>query len=150
MALKKIDLCINQLNVDIVYFDYLKFYGESNDSLPEFKHSSGTNEFSRISSRELARKPNFAWARVVKKDFYCAIRFPIGFIYEDVLTSPLLCTKTDKIGYISHHYMDIGKEKTLSQQVRQKNNSDYLRRCLFSKKEFHKKIIITNIIQPLL
>ncbi|AGB77601.1 glycosyl transferase [Enterobacteriaceae bacterium strain FGI 57] len=101
MALKKIDLCINQLNVDIVYFDYLKFYGESNDSLPEFKHSSGTNEFSRISSRELARKPNFAWARVVKKDFYCAIRFPIGFIYEDVLTSPLLCTKTDKIGYIS-------------------------------------------------
>ncbi len=86
---------------DAVYFEHVKFFGEVNDCLPSFETNITDESFSLISSVELSKKPNFAWARVVHKSFYDNNLFPVGHIYEDILTSSVLNSRLKAIGYIN-------------------------------------------------
>lgn len=99
-TLSAIDSCISLNGSDIVYFNYKKFYAEKNDPLPLFEQDISDSSFHRMSNIQLTQKPNFAWARVAKKSMYSSIRFPVGFIYEDVLTSPLLSARAKTISHI--------------------------------------------------
>lgn len=90
--------CIDQHEADIVYFDYLKFYSE----LPALNATAISENCSLISNAELAQKPNFAWARIARKTLYENNLFPVGLIYEDVFTSPILSAKAKRIVYIKN------------------------------------------------
>lgn len=100
-TLSAIDACISQNGSDIVYLNYKKFYAEKNDPLPHFEQDISNSSFHKMSNIQLAQQPNFAWARVAKKSMYSRIRFPVGFIYEDVLTSPLLSARAETISHIN-------------------------------------------------
>ncbi|MCQ4410360.1 glycosyltransferase family 2 protein [Enterobacter cloacae] len=101
-ALSEVDSCISKHMSDIVYFDYKKFHAEKDEPLPQFELSVPSNSIRKISNVILTKKPNFAWARVAKREMYIKNRFPVGFIYEDVLTSPLLSARARAVSYIEH------------------------------------------------
>ncbi|WP_442779793.1 glycosyltransferase family 2 protein [Enterobacter cancerogenus] len=96
-----VDLCISKNDSDIVYFNYKKFYAEKNDPLPLFNLDISSSSFYTISNIKLTQQPNFAWARVARRSMYSTIRFPVGFIYEDVLTSPMLSARAKTISHIT-------------------------------------------------
>lgn len=101
-ALSEVDSCISKHMSDIVYFDYKKFHAEKDEPLPQFELSVPSNSIRKISNVILTKKPNFAWARVAKREMYIKNCFPVGFIYEDVLTSPLLSARARAVSYIEH------------------------------------------------
>jgi len=100
-TLSAVNSCISQNGSDIVYLDYKKFYAEKNDPIPQFDLNISDSSFHKMSNIQLTQQPNFAWARVAKKSMYSSIRFPVGFIYEDVLTSPLLSAHARIINHIN-------------------------------------------------
>lgn len=102
VALFTINECIHKYSSELIYFDYKKFHAEKNDTIPHFDLNISDNLICQLTDKKLSQKPNFAWARVAKRTMYDDVRFPVGFIYEDVLTSPLLSAHAVKISYIKH------------------------------------------------
>lgn len=94
--------CIEQHHADVVYFDYIKFYAEDGNCAPDLDVPVTRVDCSLISNAELAQKPNFAWARVARKELYENNLFPPGLIYEDVLTSPILSARATRIAHIKN------------------------------------------------
>ena len=101
-ALFEVNSCILKHMSDIVYFDYKKFHAAKDEPCPQFDLSVSANSARKISNVILTKKPNFAWARVAKRELYINNRFPVGFIYEDVLTSPLLSARAKVVSHIKH------------------------------------------------
>lgn len=98
--LSRLNMAINIFQADVVYFDHAKFYAEGRQVLPDFNFELNDSKLMNISCIELAQKPNFAWARVARRNLYDNNHFPVGFIYEDALTSSILCAKARTIVYI--------------------------------------------------
>lgn len=98
--LARVNTAIDKYHSDIVYFDHSKFFAEDSCDLPVFSHEVDDSKFIQITCAELAQKPNFAWARVGRKELYYNNNFPVGYIYEDALTSPTLCATTKTVAYI--------------------------------------------------
>lgn len=72
-----------------------------------FEHDIRTSEFDEETNvfdnnsimKELAicdQIQNFAWGKLYKKDLFNDVQFPIGRVYEDVNTIPLVFSKTQK------------------------------------------------------
>mgnify|MGYP001169932386 CR=1 FL=1 len=75
---------IGKSNPDMIVFDYAK--GKNNEEIKKNFHSHlPVNQ----SNNSIAVE-NFSWLRVVKKSFYNNIRFPEGYLYEDVFVTTLL------------------------------------------------------------
>ncbi|HBL6931551.1 glycosyltransferase family A protein [Citrobacter koseri] len=100
--LKFVDVAIVRHRCDLVYFNYVKFYDLNKNMGFVIHNDEITPNISLISNAELAKKPNFAWARVARRGLYRDISFPVGLIYEDVLTSPLLTSVATKISYVTN------------------------------------------------
>jgi glycosyltransferase involved in cell wall biosynthesis len=92
--------CILNSSFDVVYFEHIKFFdsGKYFDKL--FLVNDQVSPATLIDNKSLSQKPNFAWARVVQKKLYDGNLFPVGFIYEDILTSSIINFKAINIGYI--------------------------------------------------
>ncbi|WP_447882888.1 glycosyltransferase family 2 protein [Serratia fonticola] len=82
--LKTLHDIISNNDADLVIYDFIKF-SETNVSFPNKKciHKS-------ISNSQLAKYSNFAWARVTRREYYDDNKFPVGYIYEDVVTTPVI------------------------------------------------------------
>ncbi|MCK3658646.1 hypothetical protein A4G18_07980 [Pasteurellaceae bacterium Pebbles2] len=91
-----LDYATRQRDVDIVYLLFSKFYKYPN-TLFDNNDVVLNNIIGSISKETLAQEPNFAWARVVKKELYTNNLFPKGNIYEDVVTTPILTYRANTI-----------------------------------------------------
>lgn len=93
-----LNVALERSNTDVVYFNFLKFYSNNVTNLL----ASDINHLQiRYSGRkELAKMPNFAWARVARRNLYAENKFPIGVIYEDVFTSPYITQKSTVVAFI--------------------------------------------------
>lgn len=100
--LEYVNKAIIENQCDLVYFEYKKFFTHNDDYNSLFMSDDEHYSFKAITNAQLAQMPNFAWARIANRKLYSEIRFPKGYIYEDVLTSPLLSSKAQTIGYLSN------------------------------------------------
>lgn len=85
-------------DADVVYFNFIKFFN-SND-LKELAQCVEHVPIEYAGRENLARMPNFAWARVAKRKVYDHNRFPVGVIYEDVYTSPYITQHASVVAFI--------------------------------------------------
>lgn len=83
---------ITSLKSDLVYIHHLRFKHDN-----EITQNSYNIDLRSISKIQIAKYPNFACTRVCKIDLYDNNCFPIGFIYEDVVTSPILTYRAHNI-----------------------------------------------------
>ncbi len=79
---------IERDGADFVYYNFIKFVDSENIDVLFCRNHHYNKR--KVHKRDVACKPNFAWARVTKRDYYIENTFPVGLIYEDVLTTPLL------------------------------------------------------------
>lgn len=94
--------CVNKAiekeDCDVVYIDFVKFKdGFDFTSLTERSYEGS---YHGINNRKLAQKPNFAWSRIVNRNIYINNLFPVGVIYEDVVTSSIMNERAKKIIHI--------------------------------------------------
>ncbi len=83
---------------DLIYINYIKFFDEKEkQALSDLKEKL---VYKNIGKSKLAKKPNFAWARVARVELYENNLFPVGVIYEDVVTSCILTSSSQKITHI--------------------------------------------------
>uniref|UniRef100_T1HVC8 Glyco_trans_2-like domain-containing protein n=1 Tax=Rhodnius prolixus TaxID=13249 RepID=T1HVC8_RHOPR len=80
---------IEEHDADLVYYDFEVLRGESTE---ESNVLSGDLKFicSEMSKQELASKPNYPWARAAKRSLYENIVYPLGLIYEDIVSTTIL------------------------------------------------------------
>lgn len=94
----KIDKAIGNKDIDILYFDYYKYF--SNE---EFFRCSGLNKKNEITIRNCLMSPPAAWNKVYKKSLFIEnkIEYPKGLWYEDMATTPRLLLNVKNIEYIN-------------------------------------------------
>ncbi|MCL9667438.1 glycosyltransferase [Rosenbergiella epipactidis] len=85
----------NNPNLDLIIIDYFRF--------TERKNEFNKNGYSSmcLTRFELATIPNFSWLRVAKRSLYDGLKFPYGYLYEDVYISPLLCGRAKNIVFLN-------------------------------------------------
>ncbi len=74
--------------VDTFIYAYQKFY---DGTVPNLKHFNiSDDDFSLVLPKILSAMHNYPWLRVTRRNFYKDNLFPVGLIYEDSVTVPLL------------------------------------------------------------
>lgn len=99
LLIKVVDSLLQQDNVDAVYYNFIKFHSAKPVDLFDVKLSYVKVRYS--DNKALSRMPNFAWARVVKRELYVNNAFPVGVIYEDVVTSPWITQRVKSVAFVS-------------------------------------------------
>lgn len=92
--LKKIKDVCTVYSPDLIYINYQRISEEYKDL--DYIYPLTRNS-SLISKDLLLQKPNFSWARIVKRSLYWKDPFPKGFLYEDIYVSTILASKSNKI-----------------------------------------------------
>lgn len=95
--LEYLDTILKQEKVDMVYLNYNKFVDLKKNLMVSNQAKKELIDYDKINKESLATKPNFSWLRVVKKEFYDNLKFPKGYLYEDVYVSPILLSKVKSI-----------------------------------------------------
>ncbi|MGG1954563.1 glycosyltransferase family 2 protein [Enterobacter cloacae] len=156
--LKIVEAAINRYNCDLVYFNYVKFFDFKKDIFPNSNADEKNSHFSLMSNMHLAQKPNFAWARIAHRKLYDNITFPVGYIYEDVLTSPLLSAVANNICYIPSQLYGYRKRfnsittGSAERQFKLFDTIDLLEKCVLENKIPYKfySTAYVNLIQSCL
>jgi glycosyltransferase involved in cell wall biosynthesis len=84
-----LDRVIKEKLADLIYYNFEILRTESINEKEVFS-DDGILKSRSISKRELASKPNYPWARAAKRSLYANILYPIGLIYEDIVSTTLL------------------------------------------------------------
>ncbi|QOV62486.1 glycosyltransferase family 2 protein [Kosakonia pseudosacchari] len=93
-----IDIALKKSNTDVVYFNFLKFY--SGNVIKLLANDINGLQIRYSGRKELSQMPNFAWARVARRNLYTENKFPTGIIYEDVFTSPYISQQSTVVAFI--------------------------------------------------
>lgn len=99
LLINVLDSIFQQGKIDAVYYDFIKFHNAKPVGLFSTKISDVKIRIS--DNKALSQKPNFAWARVVKREMYVNNAFPVGVIYEDVVTSPWITQRVATVAFVS-------------------------------------------------
>ena len=96
-----IKTAIQDLDVDLVEFDAVRFYEGDTEkrTTVSIVTMDGLSKISSIRDLEETFKKNewFAWSRVYKKELFNTLRFPAGRNYEDIATIPFIYLASSKI-----------------------------------------------------
>lgn len=138
--LRAVETAIEDFSCDLIYFNHVKFYDLKKNISSIFFEDDDGQISSLISNEKLAQKPNFAWARIAHKKLYDNISFPVGYIYEDVLTSPLLSSLAKRICYITENLYGYRKRlnsittSSAERQFKLFDTVDLLKQCALEKR----------------
>ncbi|MEN4194465.1 glycosyltransferase family 2 protein [Serratia marcescens] len=92
---------IEEHDADLVYYNFEVLRGESPEESNVLRDDL---KFicSEMSKQELASKPNYPWARAAKRSLYENIVYPLGLIYEDIVSTTILNAMCQKPYHIKN------------------------------------------------
>ena len=119
-------------DADIAVGGYLPFYGDE-AGLPALTHKAGTREYDQHEAilavfyqQGLTHSP---WGRVFKASLFDDIRFPVGFIYEDLAIIYPLLKKCHRIVTTSDILYGYRQHDSNSMRVFGEHRADVLQVC---------------------
>lgn len=83
-------------DADIVEFPVFWHYGGKNQQLRSF----GNIVYDNMKDYWLngrAYEHTYAWNKIYRRELFCDVRFPVGLLFEDVATLPLLLAKAKRV-----------------------------------------------------
>lgn len=85
---------------DIVEGSFVRFYNDITDEM--IKDSKGKNriESNDKNPRYVLTTYGYSWAKIYKRELWDSLRFPEGYIFEDVITKFILRRKANQVSYI--------------------------------------------------
>ena len=85
---------------DIVEGSFVRFYDGINEEM--IRESKGNNhiESNIMHSKLILTSYGYSWAKIYKRELWTTLRFPVGCIFEDVITKFILRRKAKKIAFI--------------------------------------------------
>lgn len=91
--LEKFALKIADTDADIVICGFIEAYKDYE------KNKVFTSESTKVIKQNILADlwPSYVWNKCYKKDLFGDIRFPIGMVYEDLLTIPAVCLNAKRI-----------------------------------------------------
>lgn len=91
--LEKFALKIADTDADIVICGFIEAYKDYE------KNKVFTSESTKVIKQNILADlwPSYVWNKCYKKDLFANIRFPVGRIFEDILTIPEVCLYAQKI-----------------------------------------------------
>lgn len=93
--ISSLDQAIGTEGCDVILINFIKI--TTDDEFYSLMECHEQISHRPISKRQLAQKPNFAWARVAKRELYKDNLFPLNVIYEDVVTTPQITQNASRI-----------------------------------------------------
>lgn len=89
-------------NNDIVEGNYVTFYDQITSEM--IKASEGKNhvESYNINPKFVLSSLGYSWAKVYKRELWETIRFPEGFIFEDIITKFILRRKANQVQFVKN------------------------------------------------
>ncbi|WP_071057840.1 glycosyltransferase family 2 protein [Pelistega sp. MC2] len=103
ILIESLNQILTTRKADLIYIPFIKFHLDETYKNLFVNHptNSSAHSFKLINKRTLAKEPNFAWARIAKRELYSNNQFPPNVIYEDLVTSPVLTQQAQTIAHIT-------------------------------------------------
>ena len=99
-AIESLMIVAKETNSDIVEGSIVRFYNQISDEMIKESRGKSHIESNSKNPKFVLTSYGYSWAKVYRRELWTTLRFPEGYIFEDVITKYILRRKANQVAYI--------------------------------------------------